>query len=150
MIAGSFAERCRSGRTGRSRKPLYLYRYPGFESLSLRHSILPSDPYARSVVASTGLPVLHQLRLGNQGHPRLAWHWSTLSDRSKDAPCRRFRAPQFCLSSSDGLKSELCISVFVMTAQTENVRNSLLHRRCRSSIRLDHMARMARDEKTLV
>ncbi len=32
------AERCRSGRTGRSRKPLSLYGFPGFESLSLRHS----------------------------------------------------------------------------------------------------------------
>jgi hypothetical protein len=30
-------ERCRSGRTGRSRKPLSLYGDPGFESLSLRH-----------------------------------------------------------------------------------------------------------------
>lgn len=29
-------ERCRSGRSGRSRKPLYPYGYPGFESLSLR------------------------------------------------------------------------------------------------------------------
>ena len=33
----SAAERCRSGRTGRSRKPLSLYGDPGFESLSLRH-----------------------------------------------------------------------------------------------------------------
>ncbi len=30
------AERCRSGRTGRSRKPLTLCGVPGFESLSLR------------------------------------------------------------------------------------------------------------------
>lgn len=30
-------ERCRSGRTGRSRKPLYPCGYPGFESLSLRN-----------------------------------------------------------------------------------------------------------------
>ena len=30
-------ERCRSGRSGRSRKPLYKQLYPGFESLSLRH-----------------------------------------------------------------------------------------------------------------
>ena len=30
-------ERCRSGRTGRSRKPLCLHGHPGFESLSLRH-----------------------------------------------------------------------------------------------------------------
>lgn len=29
-------ERCRSGRSGRSRKPLYPYGYPGFESLSFR------------------------------------------------------------------------------------------------------------------
>ena len=34
------AERCRSGRTGRSRKPLSLYGDPGFESLSLRHTVL--------------------------------------------------------------------------------------------------------------
>jgi hypothetical protein len=33
-------ERCRSGRTGRSRKPLSLYGDPGFESLSLRQSSL--------------------------------------------------------------------------------------------------------------
>ncbi len=33
----SNAERCRSGRTGRSRKPLFLHGNPGFESLSLRH-----------------------------------------------------------------------------------------------------------------
>ena len=31
------AERCRSGRTGRSRKPLRVQAFPGFESLSLRH-----------------------------------------------------------------------------------------------------------------
>ena len=31
------SERCRSGRTGRSRKPLTLHGVPGFESLSLRH-----------------------------------------------------------------------------------------------------------------
>ena len=31
------AERCRSGRTGRSRKPLRVQALPGFESLSLRH-----------------------------------------------------------------------------------------------------------------
>src|SRR6056297_3822191 len=37
------AERCRSGRTGRSRKPLILHGIPGFESLSLRH--YPSDPF---------------------------------------------------------------------------------------------------------
>ena len=30
------AERCRSGRTGRFRKPLSLHGFPGFESLSLR------------------------------------------------------------------------------------------------------------------
>ena len=29
-------ERCRSGRTGRSRKPLTAYAVPGFESLSFR------------------------------------------------------------------------------------------------------------------
>ena len=33
----SCAERCRSGRTGRIRNPLYLQGYPGFESLSLCH-----------------------------------------------------------------------------------------------------------------
>ncbi len=32
-------ERCRSGRSGRSRKPLYKQLYPGFESLSLRQII---------------------------------------------------------------------------------------------------------------
>ena len=32
-------ERCRSGRSGRSRKPLYPYGYPGFESLSFRKKI---------------------------------------------------------------------------------------------------------------
>ena len=31
------AERCRSGRTGRSRKPLIVQAIPGFESLPLRH-----------------------------------------------------------------------------------------------------------------
>jgi hypothetical protein len=34
------AERCRSGRTGRSRKPLTLCGVPGFESLSLRQTSL--------------------------------------------------------------------------------------------------------------
>ena len=33
------AERCRSGRTGRSRKPLSWQQFPGFESLSLRHQV---------------------------------------------------------------------------------------------------------------
>jgi hypothetical protein len=32
-------ERCRSGRSGRSRKPLCPYGYPGFESLPLRQVI---------------------------------------------------------------------------------------------------------------
>ncbi len=36
------AERCRSGRTGRSRKPLWVQAHPGFESLSLRHKSSPS------------------------------------------------------------------------------------------------------------
>lgn len=36
------AERCRSGRTGRSRKPLTLHGVPGFESLSLRQNLLRS------------------------------------------------------------------------------------------------------------
>ena len=31
------AERCRSGRSGRSRKPLYVHAYRGFESHPLRH-----------------------------------------------------------------------------------------------------------------
>ncbi len=39
------AGRCRSGRTGRSRKPLYLHGYPGFESLSARHApVFPRQP----------------------------------------------------------------------------------------------------------
>lgn len=33
-------ERCQSGRMGRSRKPLYSHGYQGFESLSLRYSIM--------------------------------------------------------------------------------------------------------------
>ena len=33
------AERCRSGRTGRSRKPLYACAYRGFESLPLRQQV---------------------------------------------------------------------------------------------------------------
>jgi hypothetical protein len=36
------AERCRSGRTGRSRKPLWAQVHPGFESLSLRHTVSSS------------------------------------------------------------------------------------------------------------
>ena len=35
-------ERCRSGRSGRSRKPLYPYGYPGFESLSFRKKAAPA------------------------------------------------------------------------------------------------------------
>lgn len=38
-FAPSFQERCRSGRSGRSRKPLYGYPYPGFESLSFRNRL---------------------------------------------------------------------------------------------------------------
>src|SRR6056297_1332094 len=41
-ISQTPAERCRSGRTGRSRKPLILHGIPGFESLSLRHITLVS------------------------------------------------------------------------------------------------------------
>ena len=37
------AERCRSGRTGRSRKPLCPYGYRGFESLPLRHIAVRCD-----------------------------------------------------------------------------------------------------------
>src|SRR5579875_2815134 len=36
-------ERCRSGRSGRSRKPLCAYAYPGFESLPLRHCSIHCD-----------------------------------------------------------------------------------------------------------
>jgi hypothetical protein len=36
-LASTPAERCRSGRTGRSRKPLCAQAYRGFESLPLRH-----------------------------------------------------------------------------------------------------------------
>ena len=36
-------ERCRSGRSGRSRKPLYPYGYPGFESLSFRYERKSKD-----------------------------------------------------------------------------------------------------------
>ncbi len=38
-------ERCRSGRSGRSRKPLYPYGYPGFESLSFRKLACLSSIY---------------------------------------------------------------------------------------------------------
>ena len=42
QVSGSLspAERCRSGRTGRSRKPLWVQAHPGFESLSLRQTPL--------------------------------------------------------------------------------------------------------------
>lgn len=64
-------ERCRSGRTGRSRKPLYARAYRGFESHPLRQVYAPSAP---APSASTGCrrrcprsgipglihPVLHQ------------------------------------------------------------------------------------------
>ena len=36
VIWGDCKERCRSGRSGRSRKPLYPFGYRGFESLSFR------------------------------------------------------------------------------------------------------------------
>ena len=39
-------EVCRSGRTGRSRKPLYPYGYPGFESLSFRPKV-DNQPLAK-------------------------------------------------------------------------------------------------------
>ncbi len=35
-LTGRLAERCRSGRTGRFRKPLSPQGFPGFESLPLR------------------------------------------------------------------------------------------------------------------
>ena len=38
-VLNASVERCRSGRTGRSRKPLWVQAYPGFESLSLRQFI---------------------------------------------------------------------------------------------------------------
>jgi hypothetical protein len=43
---GLLAERCQSGRLGRSRKPLYVQAYRGFESHPLRHSVrdrLPNE-----------------------------------------------------------------------------------------------------------
>ena len=49
-------ERCRSGRTGRSRKPLYSREYRGFESLPLRHIPAggPSGPFCLSAPNATG------------------------------------------------------------------------------------------------
>jgi hypothetical protein len=38
-MRGPIAERCRSGRSGRSRKPLTFHEVQGFESLPLRHPI---------------------------------------------------------------------------------------------------------------
>ncbi len=46
LHAPSNAETCRSGRTGRSRKPLSLHGFPGFESLRLRQKI-PSLLFGR-------------------------------------------------------------------------------------------------------
>lgn len=43
-------ERCRSGRSGRSRKPLYPYGYPGFESLSFRNQ--SSQIRCKSIICS--------------------------------------------------------------------------------------------------
>ena len=50
------AERCRSGRTGRSRKPLWAQVHPGFESLSLRHLLkIPKIKYLK-IDNHTGRP----------------------------------------------------------------------------------------------
>ena len=51
-------ERCQSGRSGRSRKPLYLHGYRGFESHPLRHRFFdgPSPPGLESA-ARAGTPV---------------------------------------------------------------------------------------------
>jgi hypothetical protein len=46
--AGWLLEGCRSGRTGRSRKPLYPYGYRGFESHPLRQSAPPEFSLRRS------------------------------------------------------------------------------------------------------
>jgi hypothetical protein len=54
----SAAERCESGLIGRSRKPLSLHGFPGFESLPLRHlrisrtTLLPSNCESMSVVTN--------------------------------------------------------------------------------------------------
>ena len=55
------AERCRSGRTGRSRKPLWAQVHPGFESLSLRHTTLPgafSCPWKKGAFRTGNPPVV--------------------------------------------------------------------------------------------
>ena|GEM_PF-7112017 len=51
-LASTPAERCRSGRTGRSRKPLCAQAYRGFESLPLRHS--PLYPQKRQKIRHFG------------------------------------------------------------------------------------------------
>ena len=47
-------ERCRSGRTGRSRKPLYARAYRGFESLPLRHIISMQSPDCIEMIRRSG------------------------------------------------------------------------------------------------
>ncbi len=49
------AERCRSGRTGRSRKPLCSREHPGFESLSLRHFQLTLQNSLGILIAGFGV-----------------------------------------------------------------------------------------------
>jgi hypothetical protein len=48
------AERCRSGRSGRSRKPLYPQGYRGFESLPLRQRVRMLPQTAASAATCTG------------------------------------------------------------------------------------------------
>lgn len=48
-VVDTFSERCRSGRTGRSRKPLGAQASPGFESLPLRHSATEKRLFATPV-----------------------------------------------------------------------------------------------------
>ena len=68
---GLLAERCRSGRSGRSRKPLYPCGYRGFESHPLRHPNLSLETVAKSVsYGKGGFAMVHQWST-NYGPPIL-------------------------------------------------------------------------------
>jgi hypothetical protein len=75
-------ERCQSGRSGRSRKPLCVQAYRGFESHPLRH-LVGNESINVGSCRSAALPTHHSTHLGAS-----AWRSPTFGHARRSTTCR--------------------------------------------------------------
>ena len=85
-------ERCRSGRTGRSRKPLCLHGHPGFESLSLRQQVCGCRQLVPRLTKNLMFPKMRRFRRApEQCNAAINFNPSALS--APDSYVDRIRRP---------------------------------------------------------